>query len=135
MAIVTILAIKTDIHGYHDYTSLETDIHLSGIEPGIECKELVASLLRCCPFLAQDTLSRSIIIETGEATQVLASRAGNVGGMDTGGWGGVFPRLSSSSSLVILTCQYVLWIKASQPITYLELQGKLPRSQSLQNHS
>ena len=42
---------------------------------------------------------------------------------------------SSSSSLVILTCQYVLWIKASQPITYLELQGKLPSSQSLQNHS
>ena len=42
---------------------------------------------------------------------------------------------SSSSSLVILTCQYVLWIKASQPITYPELQDKLPRSQLLQNHS
>ena len=41
---------------------------------------------------------------------------------------------SSSSSLVILTCQYVLWIKAFQPITYLELQGKLPSSQSFQNH-
>ena len=41
MAIVTILAIETDIHGYCDRTGLETDIHLSGIEPGIDCKELV----------------------------------------------------------------------------------------------
>ena len=42
---------------------------------------------------------------------------------------------SSSLSLVIFTYQYVLWINASQPITYLELQGKLPSSQLLQNHS
>ena len=68
-------------------------------------------------------------------TQVLTSRASNVGGMDTGGWSGVFPRSSSSSSPVILSCLYVLWIKASQPITYLELQGKLPSPQSFQNHS
>ena len=63
-----------------------------------------------------------IAVEAGNMTQVLASRAGNVGGMDTGGWGGVFPRSSSSLSLVILSCLYVLWIKASQPITYLELK-------------
>ena len=97
--------------------------------------ESSTSRLRRCPFLARDTLLRSVTVETGEATQVLASRAGNVGGIDTGGWGGVFSRLSSSSSLVILTCQYILWIKASQLITYLEPQGKLPHSQSLQNHS
>ena len=95
MAIVTALAI-------------ETNIHLSGIEPGINCKELVTSVLRRCSFLARDTLSHSVTIEIDEATQVFASRASNVGGMDTGGWGEVFPRLSSSSSLVILTCQYVL---------------------------
>ena len=65
MAILTLLAIETDIHayrdhtghwnrhgyrdrpghrnrhGYRDRTGLETDIHLSGIEPGIDCKELV----------------------------------------------------------------------------------------------
>ena len=81
MAIVTALAI-------------ETDIHLSGIEPGIDCKELVTSLLRRCLFLARDTLC-SVTVETGEATQVLASCASNVGCIDTGGWGGVFPRSSS----------------------------------------
>ena len=37
---------------------------------------------------------------------------------------------SSFSSLLILTCQYILWIKASQPITYPELQAKLPSSSS-----
>ena len=41
MAIVTILAIETDIHGYRDRIGLETDIHLSGIEPDTDCKELV----------------------------------------------------------------------------------------------
>ena len=41
MAIMTVLAIETDIHGYRDRTSLETNIHLSGIEPGIKCKELI----------------------------------------------------------------------------------------------
>ena len=29
-----------------------------------------------------------VIVETGNMTQVLASRAGNVGGIDLGGWGG-----------------------------------------------
>ena len=38
---MTIPAIKTDIYGYCDRTGLETDIHLSGIKPGIDCKELV----------------------------------------------------------------------------------------------
>ena len=42
---------------------------------------------------------------------------------------------SSFLSLIIFTYQYVLWIKVSQSITYPELQGKLPSSQSLQNHS
>ena len=53
MAIVTVPAIETDIHGYRDRTGLETvmaivtvlaietDIHLSGIEPDIKCKEFV----------------------------------------------------------------------------------------------
>ena len=41
MAIVTMLAIETNIHGYRDRTGLETDIHLSEIEPGIDCKELI----------------------------------------------------------------------------------------------
>ena len=65
--------------------AIETDIHLSGIELGIDCKELVTSLLRRRLFLAQDILSRSVTVETSEATQKLASCAGNVGGMDTGG--------------------------------------------------
>ena len=34
-----------------------------------------------------------VTVETGEMTQVLASHAGNVGGMDTGDWDGVFPGL------------------------------------------
>ena len=29
-----------------------------------------------------------VTVETGNMTQVLASRAGNVGGIDLGGWGG-----------------------------------------------
>ena len=29
-----------------------------------------------------------VTVEASDMTQVLASRAGNVGGMDTGGWGG-----------------------------------------------
>ena len=31
-----------------------------------------------------------VTVETSDMTQVLASRAGNVGGIDTGIWGGVF---------------------------------------------
>ena len=34
-----------------------------------------------------------ITIETGEMAQVFASRTGYVGGMDTNGWGEVFPNL------------------------------------------
>ena len=34
-----------------------------------------------------------VTVETGEMAQVLASRTGYVGGMDTDGWGGVFPSL------------------------------------------
>ena len=65
MAIVTVLAIETDIHGYRDrpghgnrygyrdrtglktdmaivtVLAIETDNHLSGIEPSIKCKEFV----------------------------------------------------------------------------------------------
>ena len=29
-----------------------------------------------------------VIVETGNMTQVLASRAGNIRGIDVGGWGG-----------------------------------------------
>ena len=31
-----------------------------------------------------------VTVETSDMTQVLASRTGNVGGMDTGVWDGVF---------------------------------------------
>ena len=53
IAIMTVLAIEIDIHGYcdrpnyqnqHGYCNcigLKTDIYLSGIEPGIKCKEFV----------------------------------------------------------------------------------------------
>ena len=34
-----------------------------------------------------------VTVETGEMAQVLASRTGYIGGMDTDGWGGVFPSL------------------------------------------
>ena len=40
MAIVTLLAIET-IMAIVTILAIETDIHLSGIEPGINCKELV----------------------------------------------------------------------------------------------
>ena len=40
MVIMTLLAIKT-VMGIVTLLAIETDIHLSGIEPGIECKELV----------------------------------------------------------------------------------------------
>ena len=40
MAIVTLLAIET-IMAIVNVLAIETDIHLSGIEPGIKCKELV----------------------------------------------------------------------------------------------
>ena len=32
---------RSNHHSYRDHTGLETDIHLSKIEPGIKCKELV----------------------------------------------------------------------------------------------
>ena len=34
-----------------------------------------------------------VTVETSEMAQILASRTGYVGGMDTNGWGGVFPSL------------------------------------------
>ena len=40
IAIVIVLAIETDIYGYRDRTSLETEIHLFEIKPGIKYKEL-----------------------------------------------------------------------------------------------
>ena len=53
-----------------------------------EVVETVASLLHRCPSLARD-ICRVVIflvaVETSEMTQVLASHAGNVGGIDTGG--------------------------------------------------
>ena len=36
MAIVTVLAIETDM-------AIVTDVHLSGTEPGIKCKEFIQS--------------------------------------------------------------------------------------------
>ena len=41
MAIVTLLAIKT-VMAIVTAQVIETDVHLSGIEPGIKCKELVS---------------------------------------------------------------------------------------------
>ena len=98
MAIVTVLAIKTDIH-------------LSGIKPGIKCKELVLgwifylqsskrrlsrlSLVFCVvvlPWLGTfcRVVTFLVAVETSDMTQVLVSHAGKVGGIDTGGWSGVF---------------------------------------------
>ena len=34
-----------------------------------------------------------VTVETSDINQILASRTGNVGGIDTGVWGGVFPSL------------------------------------------
>ena len=89
-----------------------------------EVVETVTSLLRRCLSLAQDichVVTFLVAIETSEITQILASHTGNVGGINIGGWGRVFSRSSSSLSFVILSYLYVFWIKASQPITYLEL--------------
>ena len=102
-----------------------------------EVVKSIAGLLRRCLSLAQDIcriVTFLIAIETSEMTQVLASHTGNHEGIHTGGWGGVFPKSSSSLFLVILLCLYVLWIKAPQLIIYLKLQGKLPSPQLFQNH-
>ena len=40
MAIMTLLAIET-VMAIMTVLAIETDIHLSGIRPGIKCKELV----------------------------------------------------------------------------------------------
>ena len=111
MIIVTALVIETNIDGYRNHTGLETDIaimtvlaietdiHLSGIELGIKCKELILgalstlvsstrrlsrlSLVFCVavfPWLG--TLCRImtflVTVETSDMTQIFASRAGNV---------------------------------------------------------
>ena len=95
-----------------------------------EVVETITSFLRRCPFLARDILLYSD----------LSGRSQNKWD-DSGlckpcwqrwehryrrlGWSLSGLALRTCSSLVILSCLYVLWIKVSQPITYLELQGKL----------
>ena len=34
-----------------------------------------------------------VIVETGEMAQILVSHTGYIGGIDTDGWGGIFPNL------------------------------------------
>ena len=50
------------------------------------------AVLSCLETLCR-VVTFFVTVETSDMTQVLASRAGNVGGMDTGVWGGVFPGL------------------------------------------
>ena len=58
MAIVTALAIETDIHARNSFQgSLRGTVHVSFINA--EVAKTVTSLLRRCPSLAWDTLSRS----------------------------------------------------------------------------
>ena len=93
-----------------------------------EVVKTIASFLCCYSSLARDicyVVTFLIAVETSEMTQVFTSHIRNVGDIDTSGWGEVFPKSSSSLSLVIVSCLYVFWIKACLPITYLELQGKL----------
>ena len=63
-----------------------------------------------------------VAVETGNMNQVFVSRISNVGGIDIGSRGGVFPKSLSSLFLVILSYLYVFWIKTYQSITYLELK-------------
>ena len=71
--------------------SLRGTVHVSLINA--EVAKTVTSLLRCCLLLKTfcRVVTFLVAVETSEMTQVLASHVGNVGGIDTGDWGGVFP--------------------------------------------
>ena len=49
-----------------------------------------------------------VTIETGDMAQVLASRTGFVGGMDTDGWGGVFPSLFLTTVFLFLLPSFLV---------------------------
>ena len=152
MAIVTALALKTDIHSYHDrldprnrhsycdclghqnrhgyrdYTSypnrrswlslpyqpstptfifpelnrvsnarnlfkdsLQGTVHISLINARLS-PVLCVIIFPCLRTLCH-VLTFHVIVETSDMAQVLASRVGNVCGIDMGGWGRIFPGL------------------------------------------
>ena len=47
-------------------------------------------------------------VETGEMAQVLASRTGYVGGMDTDSWSGVFPSLFLTTVFLFLLPSFLV---------------------------
>ena len=55
-----------------------------------------------------------VIIETGEMAQILASRTGYIGGMDTNGLGEVFPSLFG---------RFILKISSQQGLGFDKLDG------------
>ena len=127
MAIVTILAIKIDIvivtvlaietnMAIMTALAIETNTHFSRIAPGINARNSfqcnLQSIVFCIAVLPWLKTSCCVMIflvtvETSNMTLVLASCTSNVGGIDNGGWDGVFPRSSSSLSLVIFSYPYV----------------------------
>ena len=69
-----------------------------------------------------------VTIETGNMAQVLASRTGFVGGIDTDGWGGVFPSLFLTTVFLSLLPSFLvggLAILGPQRVQGLELGWSL----------
>ena len=69
-----------------------------------------------------------VTIETGNMAQVLASRTGFVGGIDTDGWGGVFPSLFLTTVFLSLLPSFLvggLAILGPQRLQRLELGRSL----------
>ena len=59
-----------------------------------------------------------VTVETGEIAQVLASRTGYVGGIDTDGWDGVFPSLFGG---------FIPRISSQQGLEFNTLEGIVSR--------
>ena len=69
-----------------------------------------------------------VTVETGNMAQVLASRTGFVGGIDTDGWGGVFPSLFLTTVFLFLLPSFLvggLAILGPQRVQGLELGRSL----------
>ena len=77
MAIKSVMAILTVI-------AIPTVIYLSGIKPGIVCKEVVVGELEL--ETVPKVVFFLITVETDDITQVFASHTNNIGGIDIGGW-------------------------------------------------
>ena len=83
-------------------------------------------------------MSFLVTVEPGEMAQVLASRTGYVGGMDTNGWGRVFPslfggfipRISSRQGLEFGKLDGLRMLEMRRPIVnfLLLVLGVLPNS-------